>query len=39
VRGYSKSGNEPSSSINAGKFLSGRTTGGLLNTAKLHRVS
>jgi hypothetical protein len=31
--------NEPSSSINAGKSLSGYTTVGLSSTAQFHRVS
>jgi hypothetical protein len=32
-------GNEPSGSINAGKLLSGLTTGGFSCNAQLHRVS
>jgi hypothetical protein len=31
--------NECSGSINAGKFLSGSTACGLLNSAQLHKVS
>jgi hypothetical protein len=39
VEGSCEHGNEPSGSINVGKFLSSCTTGGFPRTAQLHGVS
>jgi hypothetical protein len=39
VEGSCENGNDPSGSINVGKFLSGCTTGGFSKRAQLHEVS
>jgi hypothetical protein len=39
VENSSEHGNEPSGSINVGKFLSSCTTGGFSRRAQLHGVS